>query len=135
MNERLRFGQRIRDPLFFKKTVREGQFARGFWINLWVIETARLISFRRTENKAIAQTGPCLGIVVSRKVNKRATVRNLWKRRIREVFRKNQTLIQNGHTLVIQAKIKERVPLYTELEKEIKKLYEKSATAMKKATQ
>ncbi|MFH1098557.1 MAG: ribonuclease P protein component [Candidatus Uhrbacteria bacterium] len=45
-----------------------------------------------------------IGIAVSLKVSKRATVRNLIRRRIREVFRRHLPSIQGGYNIAVYVK-------------------------------
>lgn len=44
-----------------------------------------------------------VGLTVSKKVDKRAVRRNLIKRRLREIFRKNMTLFPERHDIIIRA--------------------------------
>ncbi len=62
---------------------------------------------------------PAIGIMVSRKVHLRAVKRNLWKRRIREAFRRNQNRLKPGWALVVQARKQAAIPSYQEIEKEL----------------
>ncbi len=42
-----------------------------------------------------------LGIIVSRKIHKSAVIRNKFKRRIREIFRKNRSNIKPGYDILV----------------------------------
>jgi len=109
-DQRLLRGQRIKKPSSFTAAIRKGLFLRGTLLNIWFI--------RQEE----ADGRPAIGIMVSRKVHLRAVKRNLWKRRIREAFRRNQQSLKPGWALVIQAKKQPAIPAYTEIEKELARL-------------
>lgn len=72
------------------------------------------------------RSGPAVGIMVSRKVHLRAVKRNLWKRRIREAFRRRQKDLQPEWALVIQARKQTGVPAYREIEEELLTLCRKA---------
>ena len=59
-----------------------------------------------------------IGLTASRKVGN-AVTRNLWKRRLREIFRLNKDRFPLGHDLVIIVRAKGRAPDYGILEKEV----------------
>ena len=79
-------------------------------MNLWGCEDPEA-----TENRGLPQ----LGVIVSRKVSLRAVRRNLWKRRIREAFRRRQAEIKKGFAILIQAKKQNGIPSYQVLEAEM----------------
>lgn len=114
--------QRLHNEREFGSVIREGLFARGSVVNLWVL--------RRAENGP-----PRLGLIVSRKTDPRATRRNLWKRRMRAVFRSLQPGIVSGSWVVIQSSGREGVPATKELRAEIEKLLKqtKSLTENRKS--
>ena len=60
-----------------------------------------------------------VGLAVSRRVSKKATVRNLLKRRAREIFRKNLDNIKEGHALFFIFLKPAAALSFQELEKEI----------------
>ena len=68
---------------------------------------------------------PMLAVMVSRKVDLRAVRRNLWKRRIREIFRKHQSSLKPGAMILFRAGGKGKAPGYAEMEKEILGHFEK----------
>lgn len=91
----------------FRKIFKTGKKIRGTFLNFWVLTSS--------SSKELQ-----LGILVSRKVSSLATVRNLWKRRIREVFRRNQhTPALEGKTVLVQVKTIPAVPAFDEIETEI----------------
>lgn len=64
-------------------------------------------------------TGPArLGLVISSKVEPTAVKRNLWKRRVREVFRQEAPRIKKSHLILVQARTNSRLPKKKEIEKE-----------------
>jgi len=106
MSLRLHSAQRIRKADIFSVVKKRGKFIRGSFINVWVYE------------KLSPDISPKIGLIVSRKVSKRANQRNLWKRRMREVFRRNQNIIRPMHWILMQAKAQESVAPYTGIENE-----------------
>lgn len=58
-----------------------------------------------------------LGITVSTKVGK-AVVRNLVRRRLREIYRLNESRIQKGLDIVVVARVKSAYATYAQLEKD-----------------
>ncbi|MFH1208532.1 MAG: ribonuclease P protein component, partial [Candidatus Omnitrophota bacterium] len=81
--KRLGSDQRVRRQTTFKDLVENGQFARGEFFYLWVGK-------RDDKERAPLTKKPSLGVVVSRKTDPTAAGRNLWKRRVREIFREHQ---------------------------------------------
>jgi len=124
-DERLLQSQRIKKPSSFTAAIRKGLFLRGTLLNIWFIrkEEAGLLYSAAKEPKAKEETErPAVGIMVSRKVHLRAVKRNLWKRRIREAFRRGHENFKPGWALVIQARRQEKIPSYQEIEKELTRL-------------
>ena len=66
-----------------------------------------------------------LGLVVSRKVSKRAVVRNLIKRQIREWFRHNKQDL-NGFDLIVTAKTSVATKTNTEIQTSLADLWKKT---------
>lgn len=118
-NERLETGQRIRQEWVFKFVFDHGKFAKGNLFHLW--------SYADKEEK-FAGKGPKIGVVVGRKTHNRANVRNLWKRRMREVFRRNQARIKPEILLLLQSRNAKKVPSYQEMQTEMEKLLEKTGS-------
>lgn len=88
-------------------------------MRLWVCEDP--------EDKGDPAAKPQLGIIVSRKTDKRAVKRNLWKRRIRECFRKNQAKVKNNTAVLIQAaKSPAKMPSYQAIQTELFELMAKA---------
>jgi len=123
MRESLRSGQRLRTMKNFKIISRQGRFFKGKLLNLW------FLGIENFENLA-GETGPMLGIVVNRKVEARATRRNLWKRRIREIFRRYQGKISPEIVMLIQVAKRTTlltdIPSYEMLEKDMRESFYKA---------
>ncbi len=67
-----------------------------------------------------------LGVIVSKKVDKRATRRNKVKRRIREIFRKNKNLFAKTIDLVVIARQNAGSLSFEDTKEELIKLYKKA---------
>jgi ribonuclease P protein component len=103
----LRFSkvERLRNKQEFDKVFRKGRRRRGSFVALHYIYNGG--DLKR------------LGITVSKRVDKRAVVRNRLKRRLREIFRTNKELFPNGYDYVLRALPKSGEALYGELKDEI----------------
>jgi ribonuclease P protein component len=108
--QRFHSEQRIKTPGTFQKVFKRGVFVKGRLVNLWMLFDPAILR-------------PRIGIVVSKKTHKRAVVRNLWKRRIREAFRRNQNFIKEGTQVLVQSKKRDCLaPDYREIETEMMEL-------------
>lgn len=97
--------QRVRKRLDFQRIFESGKITRGSWFS---VRSLREEGF-----------GPArLGLVISGKVEPTAVKRNLWKRRVREVFRHEAHRIKKGYLILVQARTNSRVPKKQEIEKE-----------------
>lgn len=118
--------QRIKKPSSFTAAIRKGLFLRGTLLNIWFIRQSEAGLHLQPETvfakKQVSDGRPAIGIMVSRKVHLRAVKRNLWKRRIREAFRRNQGKFKPGWALVVQARKQAVIPAYSEIEKELLRL-------------
>lgn len=125
-DQRLLRGQRIKKPSSFTAAIRKGVFLRGILVNVWFIRLEDAGLLRSQAKVCLPRNAeddrPAIGIMVSRKVHLRAVKRNLWKRRIREAFRRNQNALKPGWALVVQAKRQAVIPAYTEIEKDLMRL-------------
>lgn len=121
MKQSLHSGQRIRAERIFQLLFKQGKFAGGAHVRLWVYAGPEVSD----------GPGPKLGIVVSRKTDLRATKRNLWKRRIREIFRRRQNEIRPEVAVLIQSKMKQMPPPFSVLEIEIFQLLKKAGGLLK----
>ena len=114
MIQRFRPQQRVRRPQDFQTICKKGKFLKGKFLNIWCCESAE------------APEGPKLGLIVTRKVNTRATQRNLWRRRIRESFRLMQEEIKNNMAFVVQARKLGEAPPLREISDEMKEMLAKA---------
>ncbi|MDD8020230.1 MAG: ribonuclease P protein component [Acidobacteriota bacterium] len=89
MNERLRPVERIRSKKDFINIYRKGRRLKGRFFHL--VFQPNELNYSR------------LGVVVSKKVGQ-AAVRNRIKRRFRELFRRNQSLLSGHYDLVFIAR-------------------------------
>ena len=119
MNESLDREQRIRKRKAFQTLFKKGRFAKGEFLRIWVCEDPEEL-----KNPAAK---PQMGVIVSRKTDLLAVKRNLWKRRIREAFRRNQAKIKTNTAVLIQAsKSPARMPTYLMIQTELLDLLEKT---------
>lgn len=72
-----------------------------------------LVVYCRPTGRSVAQ----LGITVSTKVGK-AVQRNLIRRRLREIYRLNESRIKSGLDIVVVARVKSRFVSYRQLERD-----------------
>lgn len=105
MNQKIQSNRRLKNKREFDEVFKAGRLVKGKFVNVWVCSEAEGAGF-------------VIGIIVTRKAAKRATDRNLWKRRIKEIFRRNQDQLEGGRAGVIVVKRQAGVPSYAELEKE-----------------
>lgn len=124
MDLRLRPSQRIRKQHAFQTITRKGKLVKGEWLRVWVYDRAQM--------SAEPVLRPQFGIIVSRKTAARATDRNLWKRRIREVFRKRQHEVRPEKVVLIQSGLKSEIPSYAAVERDLMRLLQDGG-ALKKA--
>lgn len=89
MSERFPKQDRIRAARDFERVFRQGKKKQG-----------RFICIHYLYNK---EDRTRVGITVSKKVDKRAVVRNLTKRRLREIFRKNRQMFPCCLDIVFRA--------------------------------
>jgi ribonuclease P protein component len=116
---RLGTDQRIRRQTTFKRLVEKGQFARGEFFYLWAA--------RRDESGPTARkTRPMIGIAVSKKTDPKAVGRNLWKRRIREIFQKQQAQLHPGAVCLIKVRSGEKKPSFSAMEEDLIKIFKKT---------
>jgi len=67
-----------------------------------------------------------LGIIVSRKTDTRAVGRNVWKRRVREIFRKNQALLHPEAVCLVKVRAIQKQPSSQDMEQDLMKLFKKA---------
>lgn len=117
--KRLGSDQRIRRQTTFKHLVESGQFARGDFFYLWVGK-------RRGKERMAPGKKPAIGIVVSRKTDPTAVGRNLWKRRVREIFRENQAHIYPEAVCLVKVRHTRKKPSFSVAEEDLIKLFKKA---------
>ena len=66
-----------------------------------------------------------IGIIISKKISKKAVVRNRLRRQIREAYRLNQELFKEGYDIILIGKQSLVNAAYTEIEKSLKHLFYK----------
>ncbi len=117
--KRLGSDQRIRRQTTFKHLVERGQFARGEFFYLWV--------GRRDDKERVAsKEKPMIGIVVSRKTDPTAVGRNIWKRRVREIFREHQEQLRPEAVCLVKIRHTQKKPPFSVAEEDLIKLFKKA---------
>ena len=112
MTESLGRDQRLRKRRVLQVLFKKGRFFKGKFLRIWVCEDP--------EDKKNPEAAPQVGVIVSRKTDLRAAKRNLWKRRIREAFRRNQARIKKNTAVLVQAaKAPAEIPSYQTLQAEL----------------
>ena len=111
--------QRIRRQTTFKHLVERGQFARGEFFYLWVGE-------RDDKGRAALKEKPMIGIVVSRKTDPTAVGRNVWKRRVREIFREHQAQLHPEAVCLVKVRHTQKKPSFSAAEEDLIKLFKKA---------
>jgi ribonuclease P protein component len=117
--KRLGPDQRIRRQTTFKHLVEKGQFARGEFFYLWV-------SKRDDKRQAAPREKPMIGIVVSRKMEPAAVGRNIWKRRVREIFREHQGQLRQEAICLVKVRRKQKKPSFSSVEEDLVALFKKA---------
>lgn len=111
--------RKLKPPVSLK---RKADFAKLF--KRGVIQSKR---FQAWVYKSDKSADVRLSVIVSRKVSNRAVDRNKWKRRIREILRKEQPVFKCGVHLVVKVRAGQARPASTkELKQEIFKLLRSS---------
>ncbi len=117
-SQRFRPEQRLRKRAQFQLVFKKGLFARGQYLNMWTYLEAV---------PGVSPAGPKSGFIVSRKTSNKATVRNVWKRRMRECFRKNQMRIKPEALILMESRRgKKEIPSSEQLNQEILSLLNKA---------
>jgi ribonuclease P protein component len=117
--KRLGSDQRIRRQTTFKHLVERGQFARGEFFYLWVGK-------RDDKGQEALPPKPMLGIVVSRKTDPTAVGRNIWKRRVREIFREHQSELHPEAVCLVKVRHTHKKPTFSVAEEDLIKLFRKA---------
>ncbi|MBU9888324.1 MAG: ribonuclease P protein component [Candidatus Omnitrophica bacterium] len=89
--------QRLRTQASFKHLVDKGCFARGVHFYAWTVSRDEI-------GHGAKRPRPALGVIVSRRAAAKATRRNAYKRRIREIFRKHQGSLKQDAVCLIKVR-------------------------------
>ncbi|MFA5167663.1 MAG: ribonuclease P protein component [Candidatus Omnitrophota bacterium] len=121
MKPKKQFGpdQRIRRQTTFRNLVEKGHFARGEFFYLWVGK-------RDDKGRAAMKKKPMLGIAVNRKTDPTAVGRNIWKRRVREIFREHQTQLHPSAVCLVKVRHTQKKPPFSAAEKDLVELFKKA---------
>lgn len=116
-DERLRKAERLRKRPEFLKTQRKGSRRAN----------KHFIVYGRPNGREWSR----LGVTACRKVGK-ATVRNWWKRRVREIFRRNKAEIPRGYDFVVIVKASGQQDALDVLRREMVGLMKRAADTAKR---
>jgi ribonuclease P protein component len=105
---------RLRKRQDIEETFQQGRLFKG--------RLLRMRAVRMVSEGAVSK----LGIVVSKRVNKLATQRNLWKRRIREAYRVMQQEKSGAFKILIHATPQAKTPPFEEIQKDLRRLFQEA---------
>ena len=111
--------QRIRRQTTFKFLVEKGRFVRGEFFYLWVVR-------RKGGGCAAAKNKPMVAVIVSRKTDVRAVGRNLWKRRVKEIFREQQARLHQDVACLVKVRETKTRPSFASAQEDLMKLFKKA---------
>jgi ribonuclease P protein component len=111
--------QRIRRQTTFKHLVEKGSFARGEFFYLWVVR-------RRESGRTTKKMKPMIGIAVSRKTDPRAVGRNIWRRRVKEIFRTRQAELFQDVACFVKIRSSAKKTSYAAMEADLVRLFKKA---------
>ncbi|MFZ5803082.1 MAG: ribonuclease P protein component [Candidatus Omnitrophota bacterium] len=109
MSEKFGPDKRVRKRSEFLKIKKEGACAAGKYLRVW----------RLWDDEG---GGSRLGVIVGKRVARAASARSLWKRRLREVFRRSQQESQGRAAILVQPRIAAESPSYGTLKTEYRQL-------------
>jgi len=69
---------------------------------------------------------PMIGIVVSKKTDPTAVGRNVWKRRVREIFRKQQGQLRQEAVCLVKVRQTQKRPSFSAAEEDLINLFKKA---------
>jgi ribonuclease P protein component len=118
---------RLKNWRNFQTVYSKGRFYRGVHLTLKALDTSKLIKLPNPSelSQEINQHLPptCLGIAISKKVSKKAVVRNRLKRLIKACFRELLPMIKPGWQLIIMVRSSAIECEYEHFLRELKKLF------------
>lgn len=103
-DERFPPAERLRKRPQFLHARRRGRRGEGSWVVVYVVDND--LGF------------PRLGVTASKKVGN-AVVRNRYKRRLREIFRRNKARFGTSHDVVVIVKAREETPRFDTLRDDV----------------
>ncbi len=103
-DERFRKEERLRKRPQFLRTRRQGRRGGGRWVVAYALPND--------------EGHPRLGVTASRRVGN-AVRRNEWKRRLRDIFRRNKRRFGASHDVVIIVKGGQALPEYEDLRRDV----------------
>ncbi|MGA1862164.1 ribonuclease P protein component [Deferribacter thermophilus] len=103
-----------KDERLRKQREFENVFENGRWVNGKYVD----ICFALDQSRKV-------GFIVSKKISKKAVIRNKVKRRLREIFRLNKYDLPDTVNLIIVAKKGVEKVSFSDLEDEVRKLFKK----------
>jgi ribonuclease P protein component len=117
--KRLGSDQRIRRQTTFKHLVEKGKFARGEFFYLWVGK-------QDVKKRTVLKKKPMVGIAVSRKTDPTAVGRNVWKRRVREIFREHQAKLRPEAVCLVKVRHTQKKPSFSAAKEDLVNLFKKA---------
>jgi ribonuclease P protein component len=125
---------RLKNWRNFKTIYEKGRFYQGTNLNLKALLDPPIVNAHQTNNQSNDQiqieeinlAPPCLGISISKKVSKKAVIRNRIKRLIKASFRELLPLINPGWKLIIIVRSTAIECQYEHFLRELKKLFIKA---------
>ena len=94
----------------FRRLYKKGKSAASQYVVMYSVKNSNMINR--------------LGITVSKKIGS-AVHRNRVRRRLKEIYRLNETKLNAGYDIIIVARVKSRFIKYSELEASVLSLFEK----------
>lgn len=103
---------RLKTQKDFDRVFKTGVLVRGKFTNIWACAA---------KNPAAS----AIGIIVTRKAWRKATERNFWKRRIKEIFRLRDSAKEKTSDFVVVVKKREKMPAFAEIKNDIQIILKK----------
>ena len=116
---------RLKKDRQIRFVLEQGQLFRGRHVLLRALQISKI--FPPHEGQ-----GPLLAVVISKKKEKKAVIRNRMKRQLREIFRLKQAEISSENAYVLVARKVDKKTSYHDLEKDFLELLQKSNAEQKR---